>query len=156
MEARCSRASRVAKGAVATAIHLLAEFDRIDYDMPVANYWPAFGVNGTAQISVRRLVLNHAAGIPQVPMGWSVEDLSNWDRTCGGIAGLAPLWLAVPPSRHDDAPRARNFKSAPCTADSIRRRCSSRLVLPDRICPSGISALPVGLPRQCGSSGSQT
>ena len=103
-------------GVVATAIHLLTERGRIDYDMPVANYWPAFGANGKAQISVR-LVLNHTAAIPQVAKGWTVEDMSNWDRTCGGIAGLAPLWLAVPPRRHDDAGRARNFTSSPCTAD---------------------------------------
>ena len=97
---------------VATAIHLLAERGRINYDMPVANYWPAFGANGKAQISVR-LVINDTAGIPQVPKGWTVEDLSNWDRTCGGIAGLAPLWLAVPRSRRDNADRARNFTSSP-------------------------------------------
>ena len=96
------------KGVVAAAIHLLAQRGRIDYDMPVANYWPAFGANGKAQISVR-LVLSHTAGIPQVPKGWTVEDLSNWDRTCGGIAGLAPLWLAVPRSRRDDADRVTSM-----------------------------------------------
>ena len=28
----------------------------------------------------------------QLPQGWTVEDLCNWDRTCDGIAALAPLW----------------------------------------------------------------
>jgi CubicO group peptidase (beta-lactamase class C family) len=60
------------KGVVATAIHLLAERGRIYSDMPVANYWPAFGANGKAQISVR-LVLNHTAGVPQVPKGWTLR-----------------------------------------------------------------------------------
>jgi CubicO group peptidase (beta-lactamase class C family) len=40
--------------------------------MPVANYWPAFGANGKAHISVR-LVLNHTAGVPQVPKGWTLR-----------------------------------------------------------------------------------
>ena len=34
------------KGVVATAIHLLAERGRIDYDTPVAQYWPAEPGNG--------------------------------------------------------------------------------------------------------------
>jgi CubicO group peptidase (beta-lactamase class C family) len=79
------------KGVVATAIHLLAERGRIDYDMPVSHYWPAFAATGKAEITVRQ-VLNHTAGIPQLPSGWTVEDLCNWDRTCDGIAALAPLW----------------------------------------------------------------
>ena len=37
------------KGVVATAIHLLAERGRIDYDTPVAHYWPNFGANGKAR-----------------------------------------------------------------------------------------------------------
>src|SRR5437763_8233762 len=41
------------KGVVATAIHLLAERGRIDFDTPVAHYWPAFGANGKAEITVR-------------------------------------------------------------------------------------------------------
>jgi CubicO group peptidase (beta-lactamase class C family) len=93
-------------------MHMLAERVRIDHDVPVANYWPASGTNGKAQISVR-LALNHTAGIPQVPKGCTVEDPSNWDRTCGGIAGLARVGLAVSRSRRDDADRARNSTSSP-------------------------------------------
>ena len=37
METRCSCASRGGKGVVATAIHLLAEGGRIDYDTPVGS-----------------------------------------------------------------------------------------------------------------------
>ncbi len=79
------------KGVVATAIHLLAERGRIDYDTPVSRYWPAFAASGKAEITVRQ-VLNHTAGIPQLPAGWTVEDLCNWNRTCDGIAALGPLW----------------------------------------------------------------
>jgi CubicO group peptidase (beta-lactamase class C family) len=101
---------------VAAAIHLLAERGRIDYDMPVANYWPAFGANGKAQISVR-LVLSHTAGIPQVPKGCTVEDLSNWDRTCGGIAGLAHCgWPYRGVGATTRIARA-TFRVRPCTAD---------------------------------------
>ena len=34
------------KGLVATCVHLLAERGRLEYDAPVARYWPAFGARG--------------------------------------------------------------------------------------------------------------
>jgi len=47
------------KGVVATAIHLLAERGRIDYDTPVAEYWPAFGASGKAEITVGQVLNQH-------------------------------------------------------------------------------------------------
>jgi CubicO group peptidase (beta-lactamase class C family) len=67
---------------------LLAQRGRIDYDTHVADYWPAVGANGKGQITVRQL-LNGTAGIPQLLLGRTVEELFNWDRTCDGIAALA-------------------------------------------------------------------
>src|SRR6266568_4202928 len=81
---------RYGKGVVATAIHLLAERGRIDYDTHVADYWPAVGANGKGQITVRQL-LKDTAGIPQLLLGCTVEELFNWDRTCDGIAALASM-----------------------------------------------------------------
>src|SRR4051812_3504888 len=54
------------KGVVATCVHLLAERGRLDYDAPVARYWPAFGARGKAGVTVRD-VLTHRAGVPQLP-----------------------------------------------------------------------------------------
>src|ERR1700722_7432593 len=34
------------KGIMATVMHLLAERGQIDYDAPVAKYWPEFAANG--------------------------------------------------------------------------------------------------------------
>src|SRR5262245_35389550 len=34
------------KGVAATALHILADRGLIDYDAPVARYWPAFAANG--------------------------------------------------------------------------------------------------------------
>jgi CubicO group peptidase (beta-lactamase class C family) len=36
----------VSKGIVATCVHMLAERKLLDYDAPVARYWPAFGSRG--------------------------------------------------------------------------------------------------------------
>lgn len=50
------------KGVVATLLHILASRHEIDYDTPVAHYWPAFAANGKGRITVRQL-LCHEAGL---------------------------------------------------------------------------------------------
>lgn len=50
------------KGLAATVIHRLADRGLIAYDEPVAHYWPEFGANGKAGITVSD-VLRHRAGL---------------------------------------------------------------------------------------------
>jgi CubicO group peptidase (beta-lactamase class C family) len=55
----------VTKGMASTVIHRLADRGLIDYDVPVAQYWPEFGVRGKAGITVREL-MQHRAGLSQL------------------------------------------------------------------------------------------
>ena len=50
------------KGVTSTALHLLADQGQIDYDAPVAAYWPQFAQGGKECITVRH-VLTHSAGL---------------------------------------------------------------------------------------------
>jgi CubicO group peptidase (beta-lactamase class C family) len=50
------------KGIAATVIHRLVDRGAMDYDEPVATYWPAFGASGKEAITVRD-VLRHRAGL---------------------------------------------------------------------------------------------
>lgn len=50
------------KGVASTVIHRLADQGLIDYDAPVAEYWPEFAANGKAEITVRD-VMRHRAGL---------------------------------------------------------------------------------------------
>ncbi|MCV7219738.1 esterase/beta-lactamase LipL [Mycolicibacterium elephantis] len=52
----------VTKGMASTVIHRLADRGLIDYDRPVAAYWPEFGAKGKAAITVRE-VMQHRAGL---------------------------------------------------------------------------------------------
>ncbi len=65
----------VTKGLASTVIHRLADRGLIDYDAPVAEYWPEFGANGKADIAVRD-VMRHRAGLSQLN-GVSKADLLN-------------------------------------------------------------------------------
>jgi len=55
----------VTKGMASTVIHRLADRGLIDYDTPVAEYWPEFGANGKAEITVRD-AMRHRAGLSQL------------------------------------------------------------------------------------------
>ncbi|MBX3273655.1 MAG: beta-lactamase family protein [Sandaracinaceae bacterium] len=52
----------VTKGFMAMALHLLADRGRLEWDAPVATYWPGFARQDKGGITVRTL-LNHQAGL---------------------------------------------------------------------------------------------
>jgi CubicO group peptidase (beta-lactamase class C family) len=63
------------KGMASTVIHRLADRGLIDYEAPVAEYWPEFGANGKSNISVRQ-VMRHRAGLSALK-GATRTDLLN-------------------------------------------------------------------------------
>lgn len=63
------------KGVASTVIHRLVDRGLIDYDAPVAEYWPEFGANGKAAITVREM-MQHRAGLAHL-RGVRRRDLLN-------------------------------------------------------------------------------
>ncbi len=63
----------VTKGMSSTVIHRLADRGLLDYDHPVAEFWPEFGANGKERITVRD-VMRHTAGLSHLN-GVSKADL---------------------------------------------------------------------------------
>jgi CubicO group peptidase (beta-lactamase class C family) len=53
------------KGIASTIIHRLADRGELDYDEPVATYWPEFAAGGKERVTVRD-VLTHRAGLSSV------------------------------------------------------------------------------------------
>src|SRR5882672_11013911 len=53
------------KGVVAIAAHILAEEGRLDFDAPVAQYWPEFAAEGKGSMPVRWL-FSHRAGLAAI------------------------------------------------------------------------------------------
>lgn len=79
------------KGFMATLVHVLAERGLIDYDTPIAHYWPEFAAQGKDRATVRD-ALTHRIGIPQLPSDITPAELCDWDTMCAVVADLAPLW----------------------------------------------------------------
>jgi CubicO group peptidase (beta-lactamase class C family) len=70
---------------------LLADRGLINFDAPVAKYWPEFAANGKANIKVSHL-MSHSAGLS----GWkepiTKEVLYDWEKATSLLAAQAPFW----------------------------------------------------------------
>jgi CubicO group peptidase (beta-lactamase class C family) len=69
----------------------------LDYDAPVARYWPEFAQNGKEAITVRQL-LGHQAGLVFLDERLTVERLRDLDDVARVLARQKPAW--PPGTRH--------------------------------------------------------
>ena len=76
------------KGMAATVIHRLADRGLIDYEAPVAEYWPEFAANGKADLTVRQ-VMRHQGGLSGL-RGATMEDLLDHVVMEERLAAAAP------------------------------------------------------------------
>lgn len=81
----------VTKVITATALNVQAERGLIDYEAPVADYWPEFAVNGKEATTVRHL-LTHRGGIPQLPDNITPERMADWGWMVRGFERMAPMF----------------------------------------------------------------
>jgi len=86
------------KGVVATVVHRLVDRGLIDYDEPVATYWPEFAASGKSRVTVRHL-LTHSAGLHQLrDVITDAYEMLDWDLVCTRLAAEAPRY--EPGTRH--------------------------------------------------------
>jgi CubicO group peptidase (beta-lactamase class C family) len=85
------------KGLAAMTLALANARGWLDYDAPVAYYWPEFAQNGKSAITVRQL-LAHEAGLVVLDEEVTVEKLRDLDYMAGLLARQKPAW--PPGTRH--------------------------------------------------------
>src|SRR5205085_3840258 len=70
---------------------ILADRGELDFDAPVARYWPEFKAGGKESVEVRHL-MSHNAGLSgwQEPM--APEDLYDWEKATSLLAAQEPWW----------------------------------------------------------------
>lgn len=79
----------VTKAVTSTTLHLQAARGLIEYDAPIAKYWPEWGQNGKEAITVRH-VLTHQSGVPWMPEGVTPELKADWDWMIRGFEAMSP------------------------------------------------------------------
>ncbi|MGH2633697.1 MAG: serine hydrolase domain-containing protein, partial [Tepidiformaceae bacterium] len=79
------------KAMTAICLHMLADRGLVDFDAPVARYWPEFAQNGKAGIPVRQLV-SHQGGLPSVSRKLPGSAFYDWGLMIESLAEEAPWW----------------------------------------------------------------
>ncbi|UJR36823.1 hypothetical protein I4U23_029536 [Adineta vaga] len=79
------------KGIIAAAVALCVERKWLDYDLPVAQYWPEFAANGKQNITVGDL-LAHRAGLSFVDEDITVHDAYSWSYMTSLLSLQKPHW----------------------------------------------------------------
>ena len=79
------------KPIAALIVARLIDQGALDYDRPLADYWPEFGARGKDQITVAE-VLSHQAGLPGFAEPIDPELWLNPPALSAALAELEPLW----------------------------------------------------------------
>jgi len=84
----------VTKGLAAMALALLADRGQLDWNAPVATYWPGFAAGGKQAITVRTLV-DHRAGLVGLDRRLTMDDCllpERRDRLLTALEQQRPAW----------------------------------------------------------------
>ncbi len=79
------------KTMTALCVLILADQGEIDFDAPVAKYWPEFAANGKGNVLVRHL-MSHTAGLPGWDTPLTVDDILDWEKNTSLLAAQATWW----------------------------------------------------------------
>jgi CubicO group peptidase (beta-lactamase class C family) len=85
------------KGLAAMTLAVANSRGWLDYDAPVARYWPEFAQNGKAAITVRQL-LAHEAGLVLLDEDLTIDKMRDLDLVAHVLARQKPAW--IPGSGH--------------------------------------------------------
>src|SRR3954471_17046027 len=70
---------------------LVADRGELDFEAPVARYWPEFAAGGKQDVTVAQL-MSHSAGL----CGWrepiTRDDLYDWEKATALLAAQEPFW----------------------------------------------------------------
>ncbi|MGE8560818.1 MAG: serine hydrolase domain-containing protein [Acinetobacter sp.] len=78
------------KGVLSTLAHILVSEGFLDYDTPVAQYWPEFAQNGKAQITLRH-ILSHQSGLYDIRNQIeTASEMADWSHMLDVIAKAKP------------------------------------------------------------------
>ena len=79
------------KTMAALCVLMVADRGLVDFDAPVADYWPEFAQNGKDGVLVRH-VMSHSSGLPGFDDPIEVDEFYDWDAIVGRLAAQAPMW----------------------------------------------------------------
>lgn len=79
------------KGVAACCVAILSGRGLVDFNAPVAKYWPEFAAAGKGGITVAQ-ALSHQGGLSGLRAPTTIADVCNWNEMVERIAAAEPLW----------------------------------------------------------------
>ena len=79
------------KGVAAVAMAMLVDRGLVDYDQPMARYWPEFAAGGKGDITVGEC-LSHQGGLDGLSVPMDIAGLYAGAPYAQALAAMAPLW----------------------------------------------------------------
>ncbi|WP_448453018.1 serine hydrolase domain-containing protein [Mycolicibacterium phlei] len=132
------------KGVASLAIALAVSRGLLDYDAPVADYWPDFAQAGKEAVTVRQLC-SHQAGLAAIDPPLSLSEIADPDVLAARIARQAPAW--EPGTRHGyHALTLGWYQSALIRQVDPQRRTLGRFLADEIATPLGLECY-IGLPQ---------
>ncbi|MEM7124625.1 MAG: serine hydrolase domain-containing protein, partial [Pseudomonadota bacterium] len=81
----------VTKGIVALAVAMLVDRGKLDYDAPVATWWPEFAAGDKQSITLGQ-IMSHQAGLNTVREDLALDDLYHGDRFVRCLEAMEPIY----------------------------------------------------------------
>lgn len=83
------------KGVLSTLAHILVSEDYLDYDIPVAQYWPEFAQQGKDKITLRH-ILSHQSGLYDIRnLVADASEMADWSHMLAVIAQAKPRFAVA-------------------------------------------------------------
>ena len=79
------------KTMMALSALMLHSRGQLDFDSPVAQYWPEFAANGKEGVLVRHL-MSHTSGVSGWAQPAEVADIYDWEKSTSMLAAQTPWW----------------------------------------------------------------
>ncbi len=79
------------KTMMALSALMLHSRGQLDFDSPVAQYWPEFAANGKEGVLVRHL-MSHTSGVSGWAQPVEVADIYDWEKSTSMFAAQTPWW----------------------------------------------------------------
>jgi CubicO group peptidase (beta-lactamase class C family) len=131
------------KGVISTALHVLADRGLVDYDAPVARYWPEFAQAGKSAITLRD-VLSHRAGL------FNIRDLIDDARQMLDFDHMAAVLAAAEPRPVPPGATAYHALTYGYLVGEVIRRVSGlpicEFIAKELAAPLGLDGLYIGAP----------
>ena len=79
------------KGIASIAVAVAVDRGKLDYDVPIAEYWPEFAAHGKGALTVGE-VLAHKAGVCGPRARMQATELYDFERVAAMLAAMEPWW----------------------------------------------------------------